>query len=440
MIPAPRNRLEMCLLLKVGSGEEFLPFNITMKNLHRQGYAKNTIEQYAGHIARFIDFVHEAALHTDSVTPEFIQDAIDAYRSYLLFGVDSQYDLAKKIALELKSNHKTQQTSLVPIGAAIKYFLLLSDVMAIAEGQETLFSQFSKSKRRKLKKEERIKIKQSSMLAGVLRGGIMYTKRTGGLFGKSGKSGRKYKKEAVPLNKIIPLIESANSYRDKSMYSLLAAAGARQHEIYQLRLRDIDFESRKIYLVDPETRDNSDLNEEQFEMLTWKGRVTEETFLIEPFKSMFFENLMLYIKHERIAHGLHDFVFQKQGGLPYFITARSTRSNAFNVCKKQVGLAGNKLITIHSFRHTYGVYTLNYLPTMTGFGLPITTIKVLMGHQKLDSTEIYAKIEKDLIEAKIEFANQQVYGLGKQVSLNDIRLRYHQSEINRLMDVKALEQ
>lgn len=62
MISAPRDRVEKYLLLTSGSSEEFLPFQLTMKNLHRQGYAENTIEQYTGHIARFIDFVHEAGM------------------------------------------------------------------------------------------------------------------------------------------------------------------------------------------------------------------------------------------------------------------------------------------------------------------------------------------------------------------------------------------
>jgi integrase/recombinase XerD len=269
----------------------------------------------------------------------------------------------------------------------------------------------------------------------------MYTKRTGGLFGKSKRpKKKKYKKEPVPFDKVGPLIDSAKSYRDKAMYSLLAASGSRQHEAYQLRLRDIDFENRTVLLVDPETRDNSDLSEEEFEALDWKGRATEKTFLIEPFKTMFFENLMLYVKNERIAHGLHDFAFQKEGGRPYFLTTRSTRSEAFNSCKKKVGLGDAQLISIHSLRHTYGSYALNYLPTESGFGLPITTVKLLMGHELLASTEIYAKKDEDLVEAQIEFANQQVFGLGKQLSLKDIQLRYHQSEIDRLMDTKILEQ
>tara|TARA_R110002072_G_scaffold303007_1_gene491285 strand:- start:22164 stop:23498 length:1335 start_codon:yes stop_codon:yes gene_type:complete len=439
MIPAPRNRLEKYLLLTGSNGEEFLPFQATLKNLHRQGYKLNTIDQYAGHIARFIDYIYEAALHMDSITAEFIQDAIDLYKSYLLFGVDSQYELASNVAKELKPAHKTHQSSLGPIGAAIKYFLLLSDVKALAEDQETLFSQFSKPQHREFTKDEHAKIKQSNMLAGVLRGGIMYTKRSGGLFGKSNSSNKKHKKHPVPFDLCCPLIESAASYRNKAMYSLLAASGARQHEVYQLRLRDIDIENLKVFLVDPETRDNSDLTEEQFKKLAWKGRATEKTFLIEPFKTLFFENLHLYMKHERIAHGIHDFVFQKQGGQPYFITSRTTRSDDFKICKEKVGLGGSLLISLHSFRHTYGTYALNYLPTGAGFGLPITTVKLLMGHESLESTEIYSKEDEDLIEAKLEFANQQVFGLDKPLSLKEIKLRYHQLEIERLLDTKAIE-
>lgn len=434
LIPAPKNRLEKYLLITLSSAEEFQPFQITLRNLHRQGYSLNTIDQYAGHIARFIDYIFEAALHVNDITQEFIQNAIDLYKSYLLFGVESRYELASSVAKELKPAHKTQQSSLISIGAAIKYFLLLSDVKALGAEQELLFSQLSQPQRWKLKKEEQLKLKQSCMFAGVVRGGIMYTKRTGGLFGKSKSSSKKHKKQSVPFDQCCPLIESATSYRNKAIYSLLAASGARQHEVYQLRLRDIDFENRKVVLVDPETRDNSDLSEEEFNKLTWKGRATEKTFLIEPFKTMFFENLLQYIKHERIANGSHDFVFQKQNGRPYFITSRTSRSDAFKACKGKVGLIDNKLISLHSFRHSYGTYTLNYLPTNTGFGFPITTIKLLMGHDSLESTEIYAKKDEDVVEAQIEFANQQVFGLDQLLSLKEIKLRYHQSEIDSLLN------
>ena len=157
------------------------------------------------------------------------------------------------------------------------------------------------------------------MLAAVVRGGAQYSKRPGGLFGRiknysSGKSSR----SALSFDEAGKLISAAKSYRDKTLYSFLAASGCRQHEALQIRIDDIDFKQRRVKLVNPFSRKIIGLSQSEYSMLAWKGRATEETFLIEPFKMLFFEYLEHYFRHERIAHGLHDFIFQKRCGRPYW--------------------------------------------------------------------------------------------------------------------------
>lgn len=436
MLKAPANRTERFLLL-TSEGEEFEPFMMTMKNLSRKGYSNNTIEQYAGHIARFIDYVYEASEHTQNVTAEFIHEVVYGYKNYLLFGHDASDELTKKIALVLKPGKKTSSSSLLPIGAAIKYFLTLSDVKALSVGEKTLFDNVSLPEQRKLNKLEKSKLKKHSMLAGVIRGGANFTKQTNSLFGKRTKSSsEEYKRDEMPFDKVGELINKAHSYRDKTIYSLLGASGGRQHEILQMRMSDYDLNKREVYLIDPFTRDNTDLSQDEYKKLSWKGRATKETFLIEPFKTAFFENLKNYIRYERVAHGLHDFIFQQRNGRPYFATARQSRIDAFNSLKKKIGLQGIKEITGHSIRHMYGCYTLNYLPISDRFGLPMAIVKVLMGHSDIKSTNLYARHDKDRIKAEIEYANQMIFGLEGSLSLNEIKMSYHQDEINRLKSIE----
>lgn len=437
MLKAPANRKEKYLLLTT-DGEEFEPFMITMRKMLLKNYSPNTIEQYAGHIARFIDYIYEAAEHLPNTSAENIINAFSSYRSYLLFGTDSEDELAKSIARQIRPRRVTSASSLQPIGAAIKFFLTLSEATARAEEQESLFKNLSHTQKRNLTQYEKRALKRNSVLAGVLRGGPHMISSNGNMFGRPRRSSnRTYKRVAMPFDKAGQLISAAKSYRDKTLYSLLAASGSRQHEALQLCLNDIDIQNRKVKLINPFTRKNYDLTESEYQKLAWKGRATETTFLIEPFKTAFFNYLELYIRHERIAHGNNSFLFQKNNGRPYFTTSRQTRIEYFRKLKKLIGLYSNSDISIHSLRHMYGTYTLNYLPLADRFGLPLPIVKVLMGHSSISSTEIYAKRDEDIIEAEIEYANKMIFGLEGKVSLNEIKVRYHKAEIDRIFSLDS---
>ena len=403
----------------------------------RQGYSSNTIEQYSGHIARFIDYIYESAEHIPALTAESILDVVYSYRGFLLFGANSEDTLAKRIALELRPKRVTSGSSFPPIGAAINYFLTLSDVKALAEGQGTLFDKVSLPKARKLTAHEKAAIKKKSMLAGVIRGGPTFIGDNQGILGRPPRvNENEYTREAIPFDKVGELISSARSYRDKAFYSLLAASGCRQHEALQVHLSDVDFERRSVVLKNPFNRKLFDLSESEHKKLAWKGRATQITFLIEPFKSYFFEYIEKYIRHERIAHGLNDYLFQKKNGRPYFTATRQSRAENFRKLRDRIGLIGQTGITAHSIRHTYGTYALNYLPLPNRFGLPISIVKLLMGHSSISSTEVYAKQDEDNVMAQIEYANQMVYRLDGSLTLNEIKMRYHQSEIDKIMNLE----
>jgi len=235
---------------------------------------------------------------------------------------------------------------------------------------------------------------------------------------------------AFPFDRIEEFIMALPSHRDKAFYALLAASGCRTHEGLQVLFDDIDIDKREVLLINPSLRPNCSsylyLNPLERQELSWKGRLTARTLLIEPFASIFFDELANYLKNEYVPHGLHKFVFQFKykllQGRPYFLSDSETRSELFHKTKNSCGL-GNNLHGPHSLRHAYGSYLLNYFPRINGsYGLAIGVVQQMMGHAELKSTEKYARYDQDLIDAELRFANAMVFGRNGVKSLGQMKL------------------
>jgi G3E family GTPase len=52
---------------------------------------------------------------------------------------------------------------------------------------------------------------------------------------------------------------------------------------------------------------------------------------------------------------------------------------------------------------------LNYLPHPGGFGLRLTEVQQLMGHASVESTAVYARHDRLLLEAQIEMADTIIF-------------------------------
>jgi site-specific recombinase XerD len=162
--------------------------------------------------------------------------------------------------------------------------------------------------------------------------------------------------------------------------------------------------------------------------------------MIEPFASIFWSYLEKYLTFEYNSSVNHDFVFQQSNGRPFFASDRSSRDKTFKNYAKRSGISDPLGISPHSLRHMYGTYTLNYMPVpgQSTPGLPITYVKILMGHSKITSTMKYAKHDTDMIEALIQHANQYVTQRGED-SLKTIRQSFYirqleilEAEANRI--------
>ncbi|WP_156135964.1 tyrosine-type recombinase/integrase [Delftia sp. ZNC0008] len=403
----------------------------------------NTRMAYCRNLARFFDYFIEATRHlaTKAAVPtrDDLVDVLAAYREYLVYGGHSGNRLARDVSSTLPS----------PMVSTASCDLMHAPVRRFIELSETLRKHLEELARhglltstidplpllpsvgtRPTKRFQKAALLTSSMLAGVVSGGPQLLKEAA-LPSVRGTSPYN-EKRAFPFDAALPLIDKMPSWRDKALYSFCAASGCRISEALQLLWEDVRVAESTVKLVAPNRRanDSSYLALEPWERdkLVWKGRATQTTFLIEPFASIFFEALEKYIRFEYMPHGLHQFVFQhrRKGmeGRPFFLSAPSTRNEVF-----QTAVAGcillaseRKGLSVHSLRHLYGTYLLNYFPRADGsYGLPIGLVKHLMGHNSVTSTERYARHDTDLLQIELAFANTMVFGNGSIKSLNQMK-------------------
>lgn len=429
-------------------GEE-RAFRIFMRELRRESAAPNTIKAYARGLAVFFDYFYEACKIQDSkgvvLSRYEVREIIDNFAEYLMFGRESNRSLARSAAISIGSSMVSQSTCAL-YNAALEKFLTLSDEIR----QEDLeFAKFesdaskridenklysSQGKSRALSFNEKRKMAYSSMFSGVIAGGAKKRRRIISRMKQSGKTSIESHK-IFPLNNFSLFVSCLPSFRDKAYYCFLAASGCRGHEGLQLLADDIDVKEREVVLVDPKSRINHKsylyLNSEERALLSWKGRKTDQTYLLEPFASMFWENLRRYLSEEYVYLKEHNFIFQvlrgEDAGRPYFLTTPTTRREVYrSACKKSnvpLETAGG-----HSLRHSYVSYLVNYHPRQDGgYGLPIGLVKSIVGHSNLDSTEIYSHYDKEMIKAQLAL---QAEDLDSLVSAVNSPTEYH---IRRLL-------
>ena len=427
---------------------EYKPFTDYVEWLEfTKGYASATVDQYAGHVARFIDFIFEAST-LDLKTSE-ISDLLYMYQDYLLYARDSENPMVVELCERLGKREKTSVNSVSQgIESALGGFITLQIVKSESISHGNVFSKFVTNGFIR-SSSQKAAIKDASWLAGTVRGSLersFVDKRKAKVFSISRRNRDSNKKkydngEAYPIELVENLLmlkpkrKSRCFHRDMAIYSLLAAIGCRTHEALQLRVCDIDFENRKIRLVNPFTRDNPGLTSEEAKVLRWKGRDTEKALPMFPFDDHFWEHLRLYLKDFYRTNVSHDFIFQRSDGRPYFITNRSDRNKQFRSYAKASGFESINL-GLHSLRHMYGRYLLNYYPNgKGGYGMPIEYVQRLMGHASITSTKKYAIHDMDLLEAYIETANR--LNRGQNITLEEVKNRFIDAQIEELKAMKT---
>lgn len=424
--------------------------------LRKHGF--NTRVSYCRHLAAFYDYLFEAEVVLRVKKPgkhplsrANLKNILEAYDEYLVHGEDSGNEIAKLISQSKPSPRYPANTSAL-MHAPLRKFLSLSEhirqeleelsTLGMAPVQcvdtEPLFPNLHSKV--PVSASQHRGMTANSMIAGVISGGPKLLKST--TLPAMSTQVSYDENRAFPFDRIEGFIKAQKSFRDKAFYAFLAASGCRNHECLQLLFDDIDIGAGTVVLIDPALRANHpsylSLSPVERDLMAWKGRATECTLLIEPFASMFFENLEHYITKEYIPHGLHRFVFQYlskgQEGRPYFLSAHASRQEAFKRAATAVGLEG-MVSGPHSLRHAYGTYLLNYFPGLNGnYGLPIAFVQQLMGHAEEKSTLRYARYDKDLMQLELQHANAMLYNGAEQKSILQLKLGALNAQVHKLQN------
>lgn len=439
-----------------------------------QGYAHSTKKRYIEVVCKFLDYLYECNIlgcfvDNDTLpTRKKINDAIDAYLPLLIRGSAYSIEIILsdkeslnlnkwKInafkALNIKPNKRNSLDNTI---ASINLFLRLceslnmealdlADSLSIKIPIEYTPLLNSVEGFCNITQYQRAEIISSSMLGGVIRmhGNI---KRPLGIRGPPKKTQINQLNKDFPVKYMDRLIALSSNWRDRALWLLLLASGIRKSEALNLQWADIDYLNQRVYVLDPNNRRYGRFMSAD-EKLRFKGRIVSWTYLWEPWRTKFFQALAEYKKREwRLPSFEHQFVFQKLKtkdnvvGEPLLFASDAALNQSFIKVVKKVGIPlSNKYCqyewTLHSLRHAYGVYMLNYIPISPGvFGFSEADVQSLMGHSSILSTRKYARRKEDVLIQKLQYSD---YAALQSMYINTFNTP---SQLTECMKIKSVSE
>lgn len=416
-------------LINLISGEDIPYYNrYLVEKLRTKNSPADSIKAWADDLAIFFDYFIAATDFAEKNTSEFkaspLSDIIFAYPLYLVEATNSSNLISRELAQKTGFTGCSRSTASRRL-STIRTFLTSSverhyaqqelktlGLISIDVSPEVFGTELLKHK--KVDHIQRQRLLQNSFLAGVISGGPQYVTSTFfKLPNSAGKESDSHKgkdvEKAFPCNMLIELLDNATCYRDRALWALLAGTGIRTHEALNLTEDDINGITGEVLILPyPERVEVYDnLNIKNKEAKKNKGRSGAETFFIEPFKEIFLTSLRKYLRYER-PQCEHKYVFVALSnnaiGRPLYQGDATPHNKPFKKAQNAMGM--HKIHTLHSLRHFYGTWVLNFLPTEHGYGLNIETVKIMMGHSSSATTERYAVKDKLLIRAQIKAFNQ----------------------------------
>lgn len=159
--------------------------------------------------------------------------------------------------------------------------------------------------------------------------------------------------------------DACENYRDKAIIELFYSTGCRLSEMVNLKISDIDFTSKEVHLFGKGSKHRTSyLNakaeymlKKYFELERPKESISDSVFVIfrKPYNEMHKESIYARVK-----------AIQKRSGI-------------------------ERSLFPHLLRHTMATDALNR-------GMNVAEVKEILGHEKLDTTMIYAKISHDSVK------------------------------------------
>ena len=155
-------------------------------------------------------------------------------------------------------------------------------------------------------------------------------------------------------NEVKKILDQINNVKHKLLLGLIYATGLRISEVIKLKVKDLDFENEVIYVR------------------AGKGRKDRQTLLPKIMQKI----LKKYVSRKN----LNDYVFTNNRKGP--LSERSIQKVFHQALKKS---RIRKEATCYSLRHSFATHLLEK-------GVDIRYIQELLGHKRLETTQIYTKV------------------------------------------------
>lgn len=168
---------------------------------------------------------------------------------------------------------------------------------------------------------------------------------------------------------------AAGSKRDRALIEILYSSGIRVNELVQLKWKDIDFDHMKFTVFGKGSKEREVLFTEKCrfylieyleERMEKEGRTRDE---------MMDRGLIVGKKHDKITKDIEGV---SVGGVRDILRRLA----------KEAGI--HTKYNPHKFRRTFATDAINN-------GMPLETLKKLMGHENYETTLVYAKINDDSV-------------------------------------------
>ncbi|SCY65531.1 tyrosine-type recombinase/integrase [Microvirga guangxiensis] len=451
-------------------GNEVEPLSRFKQFLDQRGNSGTSKKRYLYAAARFVDYLIECRVFGEAALPARISDAMNVYPLFLRDGVRieaPEFTSLSAYAAEIGFVHGLAKRSFAPTIAAVNLFLRLAHdeglkaISALAQegiwvdllNLEMTFSAIEGVVR--WSRNEKDRFRQQAMIGGVVRIQDELVRPRGLRNPKHSGVQRDLESKEFPLAHLADLLAAANTSRDRALWALLAGGGLRLHEALNIQLSDFDVETGTVWVIDPDMRRFAGQMEDE-DKKRFKGRLVSRVYLYEPLRTIFWEALRDYLRNEFIPSGTgnQDYLFKILGGSrrgkPLKDASDTAHGKQFKAAVRRAKVPGppeapDHVWTLHSLRHSYGVYMHNYIPVPGGPGLRLTEVQMLMGHADPRSTAIYARKDRLIVEAMIEAADDIVFN-GKDPAMAELdrlpatiaaRLRRAAEEIEARMQGKT---
>ena len=205
------------------------------------------------------------------------------------------------------------------------------------------------------------------------------------------KSRAVFTRQEIKILLFLPDESYETGLRDKVLLSFMYATGARAQEICDLKVRDLRIDGTTASVT-----------------LTGKGSKTRQVGITMKLAS----TLQNYITYRHIESFPNRHIFSSQ------THEHMTVSCVEGIYKKYVTLAKKKHPELfladsyppHSMRHSTACHLLEA-------GVDIVTIKNILGHASLQTTQIYAEMSQDTVDKKLTEWNETWFGKNNKIEL-----------------------